>query len=143
MDDERRGFLGGNLAYVLWGLLTLYWHELTGLEAFGLIAWRIVWSVAALALGTNWNTYVWRVTHGRVIETVLGYFLAATRSKAASRTRPGWHERTRGRVRYGPRVGRGQRVTNSSGTLPWWWEPFLRYQDRGSGSGSLERVSLV
>ena len=38
MDDERRGFLTGNLAYVLWGLLTLYWHELTGLDAFGLIA---------------------------------------------------------------------------------------------------------
>ena len=38
VDDERRGFLTGNLAYVLWGLLTLYWHELTGLDAFGLIA---------------------------------------------------------------------------------------------------------
>lgn len=106
MDDERRGFLTGNLAYVLWGLLTLYWHELTGLDAFGLIAWRIVWSVvvvaillswtrrwvtlrpivrgrrmvnvtvAAIALATNWTTYVWCVTHGRVIDTALGYFLA-------------------------------------------------------------------
>ncbi len=106
MDDERRGFLTGNLAYVLWGLLTLYWHELTGLDAFGLIAWRIVWSVvvlailltvakrwtdvrtlligrrivpttvAAIALATNWTTYVWCVTHGRVVETALGYFLA-------------------------------------------------------------------
>jgi chloramphenicol-sensitive protein RarD len=106
VDDERRGFLTGNLAYVLWGLLTLYWHELTGLDAFGLIAWRIVWSVvvlavlltvtkrwtdlrgvlaarrfgpitvAAIALATNWTTYVWCVTHGRVVETALGYFLA-------------------------------------------------------------------
>ena len=106
MDDERRGFLTGNLAYVLWGLLTLYWHELTGLDAFGLIAWRIVWSVVvlaillfithrwatvgpllrgrrvvnvsltAIALATNWTTYVWCVTHGRVIDTALGYFLA-------------------------------------------------------------------
>ncbi|MGZ6963223.1 MAG: EamA family transporter RarD [Acidimicrobiia bacterium] len=106
MDDERRGFLTGNAAYILWGLLTLYWHELTGLDAFGLIAWRIVWSVvvlailltfakrwsdlrgllvvrrllptavAAIALATNWTTYVWCVTHGRVIETALGYFLA-------------------------------------------------------------------
>ena len=108
MDDERRGFLTGNLAYILWGLLTLYWHELTGLDAFGLIAWRIVWSVvvlavllsltraldrrarallrgtpdacpitvAAIALATNWTTYVWCVTHGRVVETALGYFLA-------------------------------------------------------------------
>lgn len=50
MDDERRGFLGGLAAYVLWGLLTVYWHELTGLDAFGLIAWRIVWSLALLAV---------------------------------------------------------------------------------------------
>ena len=106
MDDERRGFLSGNLAYVLWGLLTLFWHELTGLDAFGLIAWRIVWSVvvlavilsftkrwttlravmgrgrigsisvAAVALATNWTTYVWCVTHGHVVEAALGYFLA-------------------------------------------------------------------
>jgi chloramphenicol-sensitive protein RarD len=106
VDDGRRGFLTGNLAYVLWGLLTLYWHELTGLDAFGLIAWRIVWSVAVLAvllsftrrwatvgpllrgrravnvaltsiaLATNWTTYVWCVTHDRVVETALGYFLA-------------------------------------------------------------------
>ncbi len=106
MDDDRRGFLTGNAAYILWGLLTLYWHELTGLDAFGLIAWRIVWSVivlavlltaarrwtdlravltrrrlapttvAAVALAANWTTYVWCVTHGRVVETALGYFLA-------------------------------------------------------------------
>jgi chloramphenicol-sensitive protein RarD len=106
VDDERRGFLTGNLAYILWGLLTLYWHELTGLDAFGLIAWRIVWSVvvlaivltvahrwtgfravltrerfvpvttAAVALAINWTTYVWCVTHDRVVETALGYFLS-------------------------------------------------------------------
>lgn len=106
MDDERKGFLTGNLAYILWGLLTLYWHELTGLDAFGLIAWRIVWSVvvlavlltvmkrwtalrgllvarrvvpvsiAAIALATNWTSYVWCVTHGHVVEAALGYFLA-------------------------------------------------------------------
>lgn len=106
MGDERRGFLSGLAAYVLWGLLTLYWHELTGLDAFGLIAWRVVWSVvvlaillsfakrwtdvrtlltgkrvvpvtiAAIALATNWTTYVWCVTHGRVVDTALGYFLA-------------------------------------------------------------------
>jgi chloramphenicol-sensitive protein RarD len=106
MDDERRGFLSGFAAYVLWGLLTLYWHELTGLDAFGLIAWRIVWSVvalavvltvvrrwsgigaalgrrqllpttvAAVALAINWTTYVWCVTHDRVVDTALGYFLS-------------------------------------------------------------------
>jgi chloramphenicol-sensitive protein RarD len=106
VDDERRGFTSGFAAYVLWGLLTLYWHELTGLDAFGLIAWRIVWSVIALAivltvvkrwsgigaalgrrrllpttvaataLTVNWTTYVWCVTHDRVVDTALGYFLS-------------------------------------------------------------------
>lgn len=106
MNDERRGLTSGFAAYVLWGLLTLYWHELTGLDAFGLIAWRIVWSVvtlaivlslarrwsgvrtalrhqrllptavAAIALAVNWTTYVWCVTHGRVVDTALGYFLS-------------------------------------------------------------------
>lgn len=107
MSERRLGVTSGALAYVLWGLLTLYWHELTGLDAFGLIAWRIVWSVvilaialtatrrwgdlkpvlarprtlagvaiAAVMLATNWTAYVWCVTHGRVVETALGYFLA-------------------------------------------------------------------
>ena len=32
--------------------------------------------VAAIALAVNWTSYVWCVTHGRVIETALGYFLS-------------------------------------------------------------------
>jgi chloramphenicol-sensitive protein RarD len=107
MDERRAGTLSGAAAYVLWGLLTLYWHELTGLNAFGLIGWRITWSVvvlgialtvtrrwndlrpvvrdprlaarvgaASVMLAVNWTTYVWCVTHGRVVETALGYFLA-------------------------------------------------------------------
>ncbi len=107
MDERRAGTLTGAAAYVLWGLLTLYWHELTGLSAIGLIGWRVTWSVAllaaaltllrrwsdlrpvvrhrrlalrigaaSLALAVNWTSYVWCVTHGRVIETALGYFLS-------------------------------------------------------------------
>jgi chloramphenicol-sensitive protein RarD len=107
VDERRAGTLTGAAAYVLWGLLTLYWHELTGLNAFGLIGWRITWSVvvlgvaltiarrwsdlrpvlrdralaarivaASVALAINWTSYVWCVTHGRVVETALGYFLS-------------------------------------------------------------------
>ncbi len=105
--DRREGLVAGAAAYVLWGLLTLYWHELTGLDAIGLIGWRIVWSVvvlgialtvthkwsdlrpvfadrtlafrvtaASVVLTINWTSYVWCVTHGRVVETALGYFLS-------------------------------------------------------------------
>lgn len=107
MNDSRRGVAYGLVAYVVWGLLIVYWHELTGLDAFELIAHRVVWSVvflaivlvvtrqvrsvaavfrrpmlvlrlalAALLLATNWTSYVWCVTHGKVMETALGYFIA-------------------------------------------------------------------
>jgi len=105
-SDHRRGLLAGATAYAMWGLLTLYWHALHGIDAFSLIAWRIVGSaalltiivavrrawaplaalrsgrvlarttVAALALASNWTLYVWCVTHGRVVDAALGYLLS-------------------------------------------------------------------
>jgi chloramphenicol-sensitive protein RarD len=50
MDRHRLGVTYGLAAYVLWGLLTMYWKELTGLNAFGLIGQRIVWSVVLLGV---------------------------------------------------------------------------------------------
>lgn len=107
IESRRAGMFTGAAAYGLWGLLTIYWHELTGLSAFGLIGWRILWSAAILAvaltvlgrwsdlrpvrhdrwlalritgagvaLAINWTSYVWCVTHGRILETALGYFLS-------------------------------------------------------------------
>lgn len=105
-SDHRRGLLAGAGAYTLWGLVTLYWHALHGIDAFTLIAWRIVGSalllaivvtarrawaplialreprvlgrtmIAALALSANWTLYVWCVTHGRVVDAALGYLLS-------------------------------------------------------------------
>lgn len=105
-DEHHRGLLAGASAYTLWGLATIYWHALTGIDASTLIAWRIVGSaalltlvvaarrswrplvalrgprvllhtaVAALALATNWTLYVWCVTHGRVVDAALGYLLS-------------------------------------------------------------------
>jgi chloramphenicol-sensitive protein RarD len=40
--DLRRGIRAGIAAYTLWGLLTIYWKQLTGFNAFELIGWRIV-----------------------------------------------------------------------------------------------------
>ncbi len=50
MPLDRRGALAGLAAYVLWGLLTVYWHELHGLSSFGLIGQRIVWSTLLLGV---------------------------------------------------------------------------------------------
>ena len=42
MDAEQtRGLQAAILAYTLWGLLTLYWRQLHGLDALELIGWRI------------------------------------------------------------------------------------------------------
>jgi chloramphenicol-sensitive protein RarD len=107
-EQERAGIMLGLAAYVLWGLLTIYWKQLTGIAAFELIGQRVTWSVvllvailvatgrarplwaklrhdgrlvlrllaASLLLAANWTTYVWAVTHGNVVETALGYFIA-------------------------------------------------------------------
>ena len=49
-DGERAGIVAGASAYVLWGLLTLYWHQLSGANAFELIGQRIVWSALILVI---------------------------------------------------------------------------------------------
>jgi chloramphenicol-sensitive protein RarD len=59
VDETRRGIAYGLSAYVLWGLLTIYWKQLSGLSAFELIGQRILWSAAVLALvltvSRNWR----------------------------------------------------------------------------------------
>ncbi|HEY5664977.1 MAG TPA: EamA family transporter RarD [Ilumatobacter sp.] len=39
--DQVRGLQAAIFAYVLWGLLTIYWRQLRGLDAIELIGWRI------------------------------------------------------------------------------------------------------
>jgi chloramphenicol-sensitive protein RarD len=39
--DQLRGLQAAVLAYVLWGLLTLYWKRLAGLDAIEMIGWRV------------------------------------------------------------------------------------------------------
>jgi chloramphenicol-sensitive protein RarD len=92
-------------AYLLWGVLPIYWKWISHVSALELIAHRIVWSclmlggaiiiarqwksftasltarvvrlyaVAALFIAINWFTYVWAVNTGRVVHASLGYFI--------------------------------------------------------------------
>jgi chloramphenicol-sensitive protein RarD len=48
--DLRRGVLAGASAYVIWGLLTIYWKQLRDFNAFELIGWRIIWSAIVMAI---------------------------------------------------------------------------------------------
>jgi chloramphenicol-sensitive protein RarD len=48
--DLGRGIRAGIAAYVLWGLLTIYWKQLTGFNAFELIGWRILSASIVMAV---------------------------------------------------------------------------------------------
>ena len=51
--DDRRlraGVLVGIAAYILWGLLTIYWHELVHFDAFELIGYRVIFSALTMAI---------------------------------------------------------------------------------------------
>lgn len=50
MPDQRRGFLFGLAAYLLWGLFPLYWKLLDSSGALELLAHRILWSLVTIAV---------------------------------------------------------------------------------------------
>ena len=50
MTDYRRGLWMATGAFVIWGLMPLYWHLLKAVPSLQIIAHRIVWS-AVLVLG--------------------------------------------------------------------------------------------
>jgi chloramphenicol-sensitive protein RarD len=50
IDEARSGIRAAVLAYVVWGLLTVYWKHLESFDPFELIAWRIVCATAVMAV---------------------------------------------------------------------------------------------
>lgn len=105
LNGQRAGVAAALSAYLIWGLLTVYWRQLHRFNAFELIGWRISsasvvmvvavtatrrWKLVlpglrshalritacALLLATNWTCYVWAVVHEHVLETALGYFIS-------------------------------------------------------------------
>jgi chloramphenicol-sensitive protein RarD len=93
------------LSYVLWGFFPIYWKALVGISALQLICHRIVWSflvlalmiaragefrllwqavrpraaaiytVAAVAIASNWLIFVWAVGINQIVQISLGYFI--------------------------------------------------------------------
>ena len=68
MNDERRGYLYGFLAYMLWGFFPLYFRLLEPSPPLEILAHRVIWSVlfVSLLLGVtrNWR-FVRRLVHDR------------------------------------------------------------------------------
>jgi chloramphenicol-sensitive protein RarD len=100
------GYLYAAAAFIIWGVLPIYWKHLGAVPATQLVAHRVLWSIvvlvplvwmtgaagsihaafttprvllrqgiAAALVSANWLGFVWAVTHGRMIESSLGYFL--------------------------------------------------------------------
>ncbi|MDR0876443.1 MAG: EamA family transporter RarD, partial [Treponema sp.] len=100
-----KGILCAVLAYVLWGILPVYWKLLSFASAWHILALRILFSlffVGALLLSTkntnwltlfrdrkkcglailsglvitfNWGLYIWAINAGHTIESSLGYYI--------------------------------------------------------------------
>lgn len=100
----NRGIALGVGAYVLWGVLPIYWKLLESLDSLEILAHRFVWSIvflsviiairhrwpiitgldrrvfvrlwfAGLLLAVNWGTYIWAVNADHIVQTSLGYFI--------------------------------------------------------------------
>ncbi len=101
----RMGFFAGLGAYVLWGLLPLYFKTLGHVPPDLMLAHRILWSaptgillvvaaarwrdlaqaltlrrigwlgISATLIGVNWLVYIWAVGQERVMEASLGYYI--------------------------------------------------------------------
>lgn len=101
MKPEKLPFLYAILAYVIWGILPVYWILLRAIEPFSVLAHRIIWSAvflslyfifnsdkfsirkyflnylfSALVITINWGVYIWAINNGFVLASSLGYFLA-------------------------------------------------------------------
>jgi chloramphenicol-sensitive protein RarD len=102
---HREGLLLGIGAYLIWGLLPLYFKLLVGVPSAQVLAHRVVWSLlllgvvvvvlgrvgaiaaaargrtlallslSAALIGANWVVYIWAILNGHVLETSLGYFI--------------------------------------------------------------------
>jgi chloramphenicol-sensitive protein RarD len=100
----NRGVAFGVGAYLVWGVLPVFWKLLDSVAAIEILAHRFVWSIvflsgiivlrrrwtlishlpravllrlwfAGLLLTVNWGTYIWAVNSGHIVEASLGYFI--------------------------------------------------------------------
>jgi len=102
---KQRGMLCAVLAYLLWGILPIFWKVLKDVSSYETICHRILWSfvlllavlalkkrivsiwkqldmkhafmyaAGAIILALNWNVYVWAVNSNFIVEASLGYFI--------------------------------------------------------------------
>jgi chloramphenicol-sensitive protein RarD len=104
-DSFGKGAFFAVSAYLMWGILPLYWKLLSAINSMHILAFRISFSlvgvavillaqknlawlkilrdrkkavlllVTALTISFNWGLYIWAVNQGHTIETSLGYYI--------------------------------------------------------------------
>lgn len=92
------------VGYTIWGLLPIFWKRLEAVDSMYVLGARILWSVVLMAailtiqrkgkqvreagrqellqmalagvfVCINWGAYIWAVTHGRVLDASLAYYM--------------------------------------------------------------------
>ena len=101
----NKGVFFAVAAFVMWGVLPLYWRLLDEIDPFHLLAFRILLSLvllggilacrknfvwitafkdakkawvlifASIVLCVNWGVFIWAISNDRVIEASLGYYI--------------------------------------------------------------------
>ena len=102
---KQTGIVYAIFAYLIWGTMPLYWHLLSHITPYEIVAHRVLWSavlmliVSVLIFKTdfrsilksrkkmlyllctsalitvNWTLYIWAVEKGHVVDASLGYYI--------------------------------------------------------------------
>lgn len=110
MTDSKKGVLIIIVTYILWGIMPMFWKQISHVPADEILAGRIIWSfvmtlgfilltnggrqlwldlknlwaskkkffllmLASFLVSANWFFYVYAVSHDRIVETSLGYYI--------------------------------------------------------------------
>ena len=100
-----KGIIFAVFAYLIWGILPLYWKALSDVNSLHILGFRIIFSLllvasilfarknttwfrffkdkrkrilltlAGLTITVNWGLYIWAVNSGHTIDTSLGYYI--------------------------------------------------------------------
>lgn len=74
-DETSSGVRAAVVAYVVWGLLTIYWKQLAELDPFELISWRILCATVVMAIiitiGGRWSVLATAFTDPRLVLRLL------------------------------------------------------------------------
>ena len=101
---SARGYVAAIGAYTLWGLFPAFWQAMSPAGSVEVLAHRIAWTLVLMALvagaagrwgalrglsrrtwlqimaasvliAVNWGVYIWAASHGRVVDSALGYYI--------------------------------------------------------------------